>query len=118
MYSGDCPISVPPTEETLLNIVPSFEIRIGIVAACIPALRPGYKWLTHTIGTIRSSKAHYKLNDEVHLSDVSRRSPAQGPAPHIPPTFANDALVDVEQGHKESLQDGVRKSSTKAIDYK
>ncbi len=32
----------------------SFEVQLGIIAASIPALRPGYKWLISKVVTIRS----------------------------------------------------------------
>ena len=32
----------------------SFEVQLGIIAASIPALRPGYKWLTRKVLTLRS----------------------------------------------------------------
>ena len=34
--------------------VTSFEVQLGIIAASIPALRPGYKWLTRKVLTLRS----------------------------------------------------------------
>ncbi|KAL8782218.1 MAG: hypothetical protein Q9213_005584 [Squamulea squamosa] len=37
-----------------------FEVQLGIIAACIPALRPGYKWMQTKIQTYISS--HTKLS--------------------------------------------------------
>ena len=35
-------------------IFASFEVQLGIIAASIPALRPGYKWLTSKVVSLRS----------------------------------------------------------------
>lgn len=52
-----------------------FEIQIGIMAACAPALRPGYKWLHSRIKTIVTSRGQHKLTDEVPLNSVERKLP-------------------------------------------
>ena len=35
-------------------IFASFEVQLGIIAASIPALRPGYKWLTSKVVSLRT----------------------------------------------------------------
>lgn len=34
-----------------------FEVQLGIIAACVPALRPGYKWFVGKVITLRTSTA-------------------------------------------------------------
>ena len=42
----------------------SFEVHVGIIAACIPTLRPGYKWLLQRLSTSRKiSSMHTPLAD-------------------------------------------------------
>ena len=42
----------------------SFEVHIGIIAACIPTLRPGYKWLIQRLSPSRkTSSVHLPLAD-------------------------------------------------------
>ena len=47
-----------------------FEVNIGIIAACTPALRPGYKLLRERMQGYFRSKSHAQLGDEVHLQPI------------------------------------------------
>lgn len=47
------------------------EINIGIVAACIPAMPPGYKWLEDKRKSYYSSKGRTQLTDELGLRPIS-----------------------------------------------
>ena len=40
---------------------------MGIIAACAPTLRPGWKWLLKKMEGHSSHKGHTMLPDEVHL---------------------------------------------------
>lgn len=40
---------------------------MGIIAACAPTLRPGWKWLQDRMKENGSRKGHRLLTDEVHL---------------------------------------------------
>lgn len=41
-----------------------FEVHVGIITACIPALRPGYKWLRQRLHSSRAaSSQHLPLAD-------------------------------------------------------
>ena len=52
----------------------SFEVHIGIIAACIPTLRPGYKWLLQRLSTSgKISSMHIPLADSPQ--DEIRRDP-------------------------------------------
>ena len=95
----------------------SFEIRIGIVAACIPTLRPGYKWLTERFTSVRSSKENYKLSDEVRLKPAVDSFSAKSTERQESMNFGNEVSVDVELGHRESPEDRIRKFSTIAVNY-
>ena len=94
-----------------------FEIRIGIVAACIPTLRPGYKWLRDKISSARSSQEHRKLSDEIQLKAINEAFSAQGPERPETAKYGNSVSIDVERGHQESLEDRIRKFSTVAVHY-
>lgn len=45
----------------------SFEVQLGIIAASIPALRPGYEWLTSKVVTLTNG-----YNSTTLLSGKSR----------------------------------------------
>ena len=51
---GACTLSPNLFSQPHLTL-PSFEVQIGIIAACIPTLPIGYKWLVGKASTIRSS---------------------------------------------------------------
>ena len=54
----------------------SFEVQMGIIAACAPTLRPGWKWLRETTTKGHSShKGHALLTDEVHLRPYGGGAP-------------------------------------------
>lgn len=45
----------------------TFEVQMGIIAACAPTLRPGWKWLQDRMIENGSRKGHKLLTDEVLL---------------------------------------------------
>ena len=59
--------TVPKTSQIIEMTEHSFEVHVGIIAACIPALRPGYKWLCQKLASSRkSSSIHLPLADVTH----------------------------------------------------
>lgn len=48
---------------------------MGIIAACAPTLRPGWRWLLDKMKGSTSHKGHTKLTDEVHLQPYGGRVP-------------------------------------------
>ncbi|KAM0797512.1 hypothetical protein BDR22DRAFT_975211 [Usnea florida] len=52
-----------------------FEVNLGIIAACTPALRPGYRWIVERIKTRYSSKGHAQLTDEMQLRPRNFEAP-------------------------------------------
>ena len=50
-------------------------MNLGIIAACTPALRPGYIWLVDRVKTRYSSKGHAQLTDELQLRPRNFRAP-------------------------------------------
>ena len=42
----------------------SFEVNVGIVTACIPTLRPGYRWISERLGAMK------KTQDRLPLAEV------------------------------------------------
>ena len=107
----------PSGARTLLTDVTSFEIRIGIVAACIPTLRPGYRWLKQGVRSMRSSKKHYKLSDKVRLKPVGEAFPADSVKRQKSTKFGHEVSFDLESGQTDTPEDHIRKSSTVAVDY-
>lgn len=63
-------------------VVIRFEVEIGIIAASIPALRPGYKWLNDKRKSYYYSHSRTRLTDEVRLrpmdDKVAYSTKAQG----------------------------------------
>ena len=45
---------------------------MGIIAACAPTLRPGWRWLYYKIKGRSSGKSHTLLTDEVQLHPYGR----------------------------------------------
>lgn len=48
---------------------------MGIIAACAPTLRPGWRWLHEKMEGRSSHKGHTMLTDEVHLRPYGRGVP-------------------------------------------
>ena len=70
---------------------------MGIIAACAPTLRPGWKWLfENTIKGHSSHKGHALLTEEVHLR------PYDGGAPTSVAMVSSKYKTDPESG--ESLR--------------
>ena len=84
------------------------------MAACIPTLRPGYKWLTQRMSAVRPSRDHYKLSDNVRLKPVAEPPSTQRTAPI---SYGNDTSVDVEYGSQALPNDRIRKPTGVFVDY-
>lgn len=78
----------------------TFEVQIGIVAACVPTLRPGYKWLVE-IKDRYSSKGHTELTDEVRLRPLDRGTPAYTVDARTSGEGL-DSMIDLENGESMS----------------
>ena len=52
----------------------SFEVQLGIIAASIPALRPGYKWLTRKVLTLRSGNGGKSGNKQLDFENGNSRT--------------------------------------------
>lgn len=96
---------------------------MGIIAACAPTLRPGWKWfLENCTKGHNSHKNHARLTDEVHLrpygggapksvamvsskhgTDAQSRESLQPPLPLIQKT----TRVDVEVGNQAQALHGL-----------
>ena len=48
---------------------------MGIIAACAPTLRPGWRWVYFKIKGRNSAKGHTLLTDEVQLHPYGRGAP-------------------------------------------
>lgn len=90
---------------------------MGIIAACVPTLRHGWKWLTGKVASRSSRSGHTQITDEVPLRPYDKAAPmstatatstngkgtldednvlALPPVSHIQKTTRVD--VDLEQG--------------------
>ena len=78
----------------------SFEVQIGIVAACIPAMRPGYRWAVD-VKNRYSSKGHTELTDEVQLRPLDRGTPAYTASARIG-REGFDSTINLETGEPAS----------------
>ena len=78
----------------------SFEVQVGIIAACIPALRPGYKWLVD-VKNRYSFKGHSRLTDEVRLRPLERGIPTYT-ANARKSSDGLDSSMDLENGNLDS----------------
>lgn len=88
-----------------------FEVHIGIIAACIPALRPGYKWLRQRLHRSRkASSDHLPLADSpAHQKEGVRRKSSITLPPYayranemhsglLGSDILKTTTIDVEQG--------------------
>ena len=91
------------------------ETFIGIVAACIPALRPGYKTVAAGIKTYLSHRSSRKNSVLIDSSEPSRKHADQEPnaprvaralAPHDPALAAAAQAVSAETNHAQNYGAG------------
>ena len=82
---------------------------MGIIAACAPTLRPGWKWLHEKwVKGHTSHKGHARLTDEVHLRPYGGGAPtsvamisSKGESLQPPlPLIQKTTRVDVEVGEQ------------------
>lgn len=70
-------------------------MTIGFVAACIPAIRPGYKWFRRTVTTKKSSSENdLPLNDKLGMqppNDVKLARPTSVYSAYIGADFPMDS---------------------------
>ena len=78
----------------------SFEVQVGIIAACIPALRHGYLWLVD-VKKRHSSKGHLELSDQVRLRPLERGTPTYT-ANARKSSEGLDSSIDLENGNPNS----------------
>ncbi|KAL8659611.1 MAG: hypothetical protein Q9202_007051 [Teloschistes flavicans] len=90
----------------------AFEVNIGIMAACAPALLPGFRWLNSLFKGFALSRSQSKSPDEVHLKSVERKSPENDIGHRSSQSFGNeisivtgcvDATVPANQIRKTSI---------------
>ena len=114
----------------------SFEVQIGIIAACVPTLRHGWKWLYRKMAQRSSRSGHSQLTDEVHLRPYGNGAPMSiamvtsknknhtgdvetsqslPPLPHIQKTVRVD--VDLEPGLWVSLKVSVMETCFPAENF-
>lgn len=95
-------VSSDPTWASLPNwYIRTWEVLFGVVAACVPALRPGYKWLIvqiHTrVGTARQSRENKIL--DISPSDIHWTPPKDPASGKRTPSFKKqDSLTDDDSG--------------------
>ena len=65
---------------------------MGIIAACAPTLRPGWRWLYYKLKGRNAGKGHTLLTDEVQLR------PYGGRVPTVTSKNSNRTM-DLESGH-------------------
>ena len=105
---------------TKLTIVISMEVEVGIIAACAPAIRPGYVWLYPKIASSlwssksHSSKGHTKLSDEVRLKKFSAEPIVHAGQGFTNRTLGNDVSVDTEWDAPVSPYDQIH--TTRQVD--
>lgn len=82
------------------------------MAACAPALLPGFRWLNSLFKGFASSRSQSKSPDEVHLKSVERKSPENDIGHRSSQSFGNeisivtgcvDATVPANQIRKTSI---------------
>ena len=75
----------------------SFEVQLGIIAACTPAMRPGYKWVKDKIKGYHTSKGHTQLTDEIRLRPVDNAMTSS--TTKVQPTYGDRShAIDEEYG--------------------
>ncbi|KAL8700527.1 MAG: hypothetical protein Q9201_005402 [Fulgogasparrea decipioides] len=74
----------------------SFEIQIGIMAACAPALLPGYKWLDSLVRDLIAFRSRSKPSDNLHLRSVERKVPEERIGNGSFRRLGNDTSIDTK----------------------
>lgn len=94
-----------------------FEVEIGIIAACAPAIRPGYVWLYPKIASsFKSSKGPSKLSDEVRLKQFKAEPIVHQEQGYSWATAGNDVSDDAEWGAPVLPYDQIRKTTNVDIE--
>lgn len=101
------------SQPTQLNHFCSFEVNLGIVAACIPTLRPGYLWTrSRLFSSKKTSSIHLPLAivpkdsfNEGSRTTIRHGSPGRkGSRVGVPDdSILQTTTVDVEHGIKENI---------------
>ncbi|KAL8961378.1 MAG: hypothetical protein Q9193_002057 [Seirophora villosa] len=96
----------------------TLEIQIGIMAACAPALRPGYRRLVKKIKAKRASRGQTKIPDEVRLRSVERKLPESFEQRRSSRTFGNTISVGTSWDPPTSATDYIKKTTDFEIEQR
>lgn len=73
---------------------------MGIIAACTPTLRPGWRWLYDKIKRYNTRKGHTLLTDEIYLRPYGGGVLASGAMVN---SKNSNRTTDLEPGHSSRL---------------
>lgn len=89
------------------------------MAACAPALRPGYRRLAKVIKAKMASRGQTKIPDEVRLNSVERKLPGSFEQRRSSRTFDNTVSVGTSWDHPPfSSADQIRKTTDFEIEHR
>ncbi|KAL8636604.1 MAG: hypothetical protein Q9228_006021, partial [Teloschistes exilis] len=88
-----------------------FEVNIGIMAACAPALLPGFRWLNSSFKDLAPFRRRSKSLDEVHLKSVERNSPEDDVKHRSSQSLGNDISTDTGCVNSNVPANRIRKTS-------
>ena len=71
----------------------SWEVGLGIVAACIPALRPGYRSLSASLISHFSHRSLYERHADAALLDTKNAAPKSAGQIHVGPQVPVQAPI-------------------------
>ena len=110
----------------------SWEVGIGVTAACIPALRPGYRTVVASLASYRSKRSSRKTSQNIlnDLENPSGTSQEQGDSAYAAAAETFSAEADLAQaygagednfpmkslpGDKKTADEGLKKVAQKGI---
>lgn len=89
-----------------------FEVQLGIIAACIPSLRPGYKWFVGRVTTLRTSTAGWTaLTGRSRTKQAGSGNSRSTPKAIVAKGSGNSTLVGTAQVELPQYCQQIRKTT-------
>lgn len=88
------------------------------MAACAPALRPGYQWLLKKTKAAIASKDHIKLSDEVQLQSVERKLPTDHVVNGSSRLFGHETSIGTGWSHPDPNTDSIQKTTGFGVEHR
>ena len=88
------------------------------MAACAPALRPGYQWLLKKMKAAIARKNHTKLSDEIQLQSVERKLPTDHVVNGSSTFFGHETSIDTGWSHPGPTTGSIQKTTDFGVEHR